>query len=89
MTYVYNATLRTMADYIREDFDRVNIEDKLLYTYTDSTDETIGSLEYNDFMSLAKTIKEIVNSEFPKINALSQYLTEIASLMNTLNLPIP
>lgn len=79
-----------MGDYIREDFEKIVTDDnRELYTYTDSENVRLPGLEYKDFMLLAKVVKLIVSSEFPRIAKLSNYLTEIAKLMNDLNLPIP
>jgi hypothetical protein len=85
MTYVYNATPLTMADYIRDVCIKVEKEGKTIY----KSPLVDKYLEYSDFMFLAKIIKLVVSKEFPRVNLLSSYLSKIAEIMNSLELPIP
>lgn len=85
MTYVYNATPLTMADYIRDVCIKIEKDDKTLY----KSPLADKYLEYSDFMFLAKIVKQVVSKEFPRVSLLSSYLSNIAEIMNSLELPIP
>ena len=41
-----------------------------------------------DIFLLANTINDVINKDFPKINKLSDYLLNIASICNSLAIPI-
>jgi hypothetical protein len=42
-----------------------------------------------DFKNLRKALKFVIFVDYPKLSALAEYLKDVATVSNTLNIPIP
>lgn len=82
MVRPYNATVASRADYLRENSTEVYKDNKQMFTYDGF------EFEYGDFMVYSTVIDKVISAEFPKLVHFTNYLSDIAKICNTLNIPI-
>jgi DNA-directed RNA polymerase len=83
MTLPYNATARSIIEYIKENFDKIEEDHYVLIEDPNITFKEI------DFTSLRVALHIVLYKEFPKLKRLLKYFIKIASISNNLKLPIP
>lgn len=94
MTIPYNVSTHQMISYLKENFNRININDSksiwspylLEYEYKEDTDVILCA---KDITFIATGLREVLEANFPKLKLLVMYLKDIASICNKLNLIIP
>ena len=100
MTKPYNAKEKTLVKYVRDTLIHVR-DEPVTFKNSDGLDEirNIGwykiegasdenLVNYYDVELLVKCMNDIIYIHYPKIKLLSDYLNDIAKLLNKLNLPI-
>jgi DNA-dependent RNA polymerase len=97
MVKPYNASLFQMVNYIKEQFETVNLKDiqvnesKLFESnkvlYIDKHNKSI-KLTSNDLFLLTNTIEQVIYNEFPKLKDFNSYLKRIAEICSILNITI-
>lgn len=90
MTIPYNSSRNSMKKYIAESLSFVEYDGTYSW-YTASNDtEADNKLTINnkDIFLLIRSLQNIITNDFEKIKKLGKYLKNIASLLNTLELPI-
>lgn len=90
MTIPYNSSTNSMKKYIAESLSFVEYDGTYSW-YTASNDtEADNKLTINnkDIFLLIRSLQNIITNDFEKIKKLGKYLKNIASLLNTLELPI-
>lgn len=99
MTIPYNASTSSIFEYIKENFDKQrnpNFSEisntgnkKDFYIYKLKSDLSIPEIFTElDFKNLRKALKFVIFVDYPKLTALAEYLKGVATVSNTLNIPI-
>jgi len=100
MTIPYNASTSSIIEYIKENFDKqknpnftdnnntVNYKDFYIYNLKSDLPIPVIFTEL-DFKNLRKALKFVIFVDYPKLSALAEYLKDVATVSNTLNIPIP
>jgi len=102
MTIPYNASTSSILEYIKENFDKQRNPNFSEISNTDTAnnkDFDIYKLKFDlpipviftelDFKNLRKALKFVIFVDYPKLTALAEYFKDVATVSNTLKIPIP
>lgn len=89
MTKIYNVTLFSMAEYIKQEFNYIEESEVQKENWYEYKGDPNLKIKGRDIYILAKAIDTIIYVKFPKYNQLNEYLKKIAKICVELQIPIP
>lgn len=89
MTKIYNVTLYSMAEYIKEEFNYIEKKEGEKENWYEYKNDSNLKIKEVDIYIIAKAIDTILYVEYPKYNRLNEYLKQIARICVELQIPIP
>jgi len=88
MTLPYNASSSSMKEYLVNGLERSVFDENIREYWYYSSEDVSKKISDSDAAYLIKTIRKVLIHDYEKIGKLINYLKNIATLFNTLELPI-
>ncbi len=88
MTIPYNSSAQSRKKYLVDSLAMIYKDDNDMCWYSDSESNSKNAINTDDLYLLLRCVSSIVENDFPKIQKLCKYLSNVAKILSMLELPI-